>query len=236
MLAVLAGLVLATTGCIKLEQSLTINKDGSAALDVSYGMAEATILQMQQMSQMGDPGEKKEDKNDFEFDEAKVKSKLAALEKDGVVVKSVATSVKDGWKYMNIKLEGKSIAALKKTEFLNEMSLAKDDKGNYVLQMNDKKDKAAGGDEMNEQMMAQMGPMFAGFRAVMKVKVPGKIVETDAGEKTDDTATWTYDMEKDPKALMKAEKDHAKIVFAAPGVTLPVLKGGKEDIAPPASK
>ena len=48
--------------------------------------------------------------------------------------------------------------------------------------------------------------MMKGFKAVIRVKTPGRILETNASEKKERQAAWTYDLDRDPDALEKAQK------------------------------
>ena len=47
--------VVALTGCIKMEQDITLNKDGSGNVKFVYGMSEQTIKQMEAMKEMSRP-------------------------------------------------------------------------------------------------------------------------------------------------------------------------------------
>jgi hypothetical protein len=69
-----------------------------------------------------------------------------------------------------------------------------------------------------------MNTVMKGFRAVIRVKTPGKILQTNAPEKDERSATWTYDVEKDPQALKKVQQASMQIVFAGEGLKIPEFK------------
>ncbi|NCC51654.1 MAG: hypothetical protein EOM20_10605 [Spartobacteria bacterium] len=238
-LNVLLGLLLAATvGCIKVEQDLTIDKDGSGSMVVQYGMAEQSIAQMEAMKEMAEnmpdvEGEEApDDDNPFDFDEETIREQFKALEKDGVKLTSVKSEAKDGWKYMNIAFSFEDLNALAKTDFFkgSAISLTKDAEGNYVLvQKSGNMTGMNQGDvemdpEMEKMMLQQMAPMFAGMRIAMTIKTPGKILETNASVRDgDDKASWIYDVDKDPNCILQMQKADIRVVFEGEGVTLPEI-------------
>lgn len=232
-LAAAVGCLLVGAGCMKVDQTLSIHKDGSAELQVSYGMSEQTVEQMKAMQAMGekDKGEKPE-ANPFDFDEAKIREQMKPMEKEGVKLLEVKTEKKDGWQFMHLKLAIDSLPNLMKTEFFKDdaLTLTRNADGNYVFEQ---KSGGEGNDEqMNEEMMKQMLPMFAGFRAAMTIKTPSDIIETNATEKGDKSASWIYDVDKDPSALMKAQKANMRLVFSGKGLNLPEIKAKAAAPAP----
>jgi hypothetical protein len=43
--------------------------------------------------------------------------------------------------------------------------------------------------------------IFSGFRILIKVRVPGRIVSASTFRKTDHSATWSFDIRRNPNAL-----------------------------------
>jgi len=235
----LALLLVVSVGCIKIDQDLTINKDGSGTMAVRYGMSEQTITQMEAMKEMTknmpqmEGEEVPEDENPFDFDEETIREGFKELEKDGIKLESVKSETKDAWKYMDITFSFKDLNALAETEFFkgSSLSLTKNDEGNYVLvqESGDMTGMNPGGDaemdpEMQKMMMKQMAPMFAGMRVAMTINTPGKIIETNASEKKgDDSASWIYDVDKDPDCILDMQKSTVRIVFEGKGIDLPEI-------------
>ncbi|MDD2237880.1 MAG: hypothetical protein PHP44_05430 [Kiritimatiellae bacterium] len=237
MILMLAGLI---SGCVKMDQTLTINDDGSASVEMSYGMSEAMVNQMEAMKKMSaSMGEEEEEDDSFDFDEQSIRDRFAGLKEEGITLDSVSTEVKDGWKYINMKYSTKDLAALAKTDLAenSKMSLKKNADGNYVL-LQKNSDYNMGDDseetspEMKEMMMKQMLPMMKGMQVAFRVKVPGEIIESNATEVQGKEVAWVYDVDKDPSFILNADKmEDMKVVFSGKGLSLEDIEitGSDED-------
>lgn len=221
----LAALV-ALTGCIKMEQDITLNKDGSGSFKLMYAMSEQTINQMKAMAQMGaEEGVEVESNDDLEFDEEKVRAKFEGYKDQGITLKSAKSETKDGWKYMRIAGDFQDIAKLTEAEVMGDgsFSISKNAEGNYVISSK------MGGEDMGmedadaEQMKAML-PMLAGLRMSLKVTTPTKIISTTAPAKTDNSAEWVFDADTDPESILKMGQTRMEIVFDGEGVTIPEVK------------
>ncbi len=246
-LVIIAALAMGLVGCIKVDQTLSLNKDGSGQLAIKYGMSEQTIAQMEAMKKMaenmpkpeGTEAEADDDAEDspFDFDEAKIRAKLEKLDPKGITVKSVTSEVKDGWKYMNVSIEFKDLNALLETDFYdnNTLSLTKNAEGNYELLQQSEDynmggpDKDAMDPEMEKQMLQQMAPLLKGMSVAMRVVLPTEVLDTNATEKNGNEVSWIYDMDKDPDLLMKMDKTSMRVVFSGKDVNLPEIKPEPED-------
>jgi len=219
-------LAVSLSGCLKVDQTLTINKDGSGQMEMSYSMQESTIRQMEAMSQMeaaqGEEGSGS-GAEQFEFNEEALRKQFAGAEERGIKVESIDSKTESGWRTMHVKLSFKDLSALAGTEMMedNVFSLKKNAKGNYVLVQKTGEEGAEAGDEaMPPEMMAQMAPMFAGMRIVQRVKVPGKVVSTNATENDGSTASWIFDIDKDPAVINKIQNLKMEIEFEGSGLDL----------------
>ena len=138
--ACIAGVFLASTlaGCIKVDQTLILDKDGSGTVDLTYGMSEESISQgrdiARNMFDSSNPGSSSPIMP-FDFSDEDVRSDFKEFERDGVVLKSLKTEARDGWKFRRMVIGFKSLAGLAKAGFLADrnISLAKDPRGNYVF-------------------------------------------------------------------------------------------------------
>ena len=219
--------LLALCGCLKMEQEVTLNKDGSGEVDIMYAMSEQTVQQLKAMSEMAEQsgGEVTSTQDSFEFDEAKVKKKFDALKDEGITLKKVKSETKGGWKYMYITADFKDISKLKKMDEFDDssMTITKNADGNYVIDSGMSQGEMGEGMDNPEQMKAML-PMLAGMRIVMKFNTPGKIIETTAPIKDKKSAEWVFDVDKDPDTFMKMSNSEMKIVFDGKGCTIPELK------------
>ncbi len=220
--------VVALTGCIKMDQDITLNKDGSGNVKFTYGMSEQTINQVKAMAEMNrqtEGEEQTEESNPFEFDEAKVKKEFEALKDKGITLNSVKTTTEDGWKYMNVDFDFKDIAQLNDADVMGDspIMISKNDAGNYVITSKMSGDEMGGGEENAEQMKAML-PMLAGMRIALKINTPGPIISTTAPVKTADSAQWVFDIDKDPDSILNMSKTKMEVVFDGKGCTIPELK------------
>jgi len=215
--------LIALSGCIKMEQDITLNKDGSGNIKFMYAMSEQTINQMKAMAEMGaEEGVEVETDDAFEFDEAKVKKNFEDLKDQGITLKSVKSETRDGWKYMHIDFDFEDIAKLNETEVVGDspINISKNEDGNYVITSD-----MGGGDmsmeDADQEQMKAMLPMLAGMRIGLKVTTPTKIISTTAPNKTDNSAEWVFDVDADPDSLMKMGQSKMEVVFDGTGVTIP---------------
>lgn len=229
VLAVGASLALALTGCIKVEQTLSLDANGSGTIEFTYGMAEASLAQMKAMteSMMAEGEEGDADTMPFAFDEEDVREQFKEYEPDGVTLLSVKQETRDGWKYTRMKVRFETLAGLGQTGFLADrgFSLLKNAEGNYVFTQ------AASGngnegmpDTDDPTVNAAMAEMMKGFRVVVRVQTPSRILETNAPDKTDRSAAWVFDLEEDAQTLKKMQNARLRIVFEGKGLTIPEFR------------
>lgn len=230
----IVALVFAVTGCIKVDQTLTLNKDGSGTLDMRYGMSEQAIAQVEAMEKMGqamqENGGEALDMDakrpfDLDFDEAKVREEFEAEGLEGVELVSVKSESVDGWRFMEMQLAFDNLTALKQTNYFDdsELSLSKDAEGNYVLTQRSTDNASAGDTEdMDPQMLEQMGAMFAGMRIANRFVVPTEIVETNATNVDGRSAAWDYDIGEDPAILTKLQNFDMRVVFSSEGASIAI--------------
>lgn len=221
----LAG-VLSLTGCIKMDQDITLNKDGSGNVKFMYGMSEQTVNQMKAMAQMGaEEGEDAETDDLFEFEEGKVKETFAELKDQGITLNNARTETKGGWKYMYIDFDFADVSKLNGTEVMGDspFSIVKNYDGNYVISTKMGGDELGMGDADPEQMKMMM-PMMAGMRMAFKITTPNKIISTTAPVKSGNSAQWVFDIDSDPDSILNIGKTKMEVVFDGTGVTIPEVE------------
>lgn len=230
----IALIAAAACGCIKFDQTITLNKDGSGEAKVVYAMTQQTIDQFKAMEEAGkkmaEGGEGSvSSESPFEFDKAKLEEQFKKYQDLGVTLKSAETTDKDGWKYMTLVMEFKDVSKLKDTEIFKDskISIVKDAAGNYVISAPMGSEKLGQGAENEEQMKAML-PMFKGMRIALTLNTPTDIIETTSKVKSARSASWVYDLDADPNALLTMNKDEVKVVFDGKGVTIPEVKPAVE--------
>ena len=216
--------IIALTGCIKMEQDITLNKDGSGNVKFVYGMSEQTLKQMEAMKQMSqsEDGAEADDDNPFEFNEDEVKKEFEAMKDQGITLNSVKTTKEDGWQYMNIDFDFKDVTKLEDTSVFENVTIIKNADGNYVVSSKMDSDDM-GGDEGAEQMKAML-PMLSGMRIAIKINTPNAIISTTAPIKSKNSAEWVFDVDKDPDSFLNMSKTDMEVIFGGAGCTIPEIK------------
>ena len=219
--------IIALTGCLKMEQDITLNKDGSGNVKFVYGMSEQTIKQMESMKEMSKSmakeGEEAEDDNDFEFDVDKVKKGFEEMKAQGITLNSATVTTEDGWTYMNIDFDFKDVSKLDDTPVFKNVSIIKNADGNYVITSKMDSNNMGGGDAGAEQMKAML-PMLSGMRIAIKINTPNAIISTTAPIKTKNSAEWVFDVDKDPDSFLNMSKTNMEVIFGGAGCTIPEVK------------
>lgn len=215
-------------GCVKVDQEITLNKDGSGRVSMMYAMSEQSIQQMEAMAEMmAQQGGEGSQSDSLNFDQAKVEKEFEGLKDKGIKLKSVKSEVKDGWRYIYIVFNFQDISRLKDTSLFkdSEMTITKNADGNYVISsVVSGQGMGPGGENKMEDIPPQMMAMFQGMRIAMKFNTPGTIIETTAPIKGKKSAAWVFDVDKDPEALSKMSGKEMRIVFEGKGCAIPEIK------------
>lgn len=211
------GLLLAAhLGCVRVEQTITLNPDGSGVLAVQYGMSLETVADLEaRMKAESENGEAPPSL--LSFDESQVREDFRELEPQGIALQDIRTWESDGFKYMRLGVRFSSLAALSKTEFLSDRNfiLRRTPENNYEFRQT-----SPPGDPAQAEAQGMMSGMLAGFRAELAVEVPGPIVEANADAREERRAVWVFDLEKDPRALSRAQQMDLRVVFSGAGLSL----------------
>ncbi|HBA84410.1 MAG TPA: hypothetical protein DCZ95_09985 [Verrucomicrobia bacterium] len=207
----LAGLLLA--GCVKVDQTLTLEADGSGVVQLAFGVSEQTAAQMDNLAR--ETGIESEQAFPSASSEEDIRQDFKEYEPLGVSLESVQTETIDGWKYRRLKIRFASLEGLAQTPLMSErpMSLRRLPDGNYELLQ-----------AVSEQVLPETAPdanaqdFMKGFHAVLRFRMPGTILESSAPEHSGNEASWVFDLAQDPDAIKKAEKATIRIVFSGKGL------------------
>jgi hypothetical protein len=225
-LGLVLGALLALTGCIKVDQTLTLNADGTGTLALRYGMSEQTLAQLKAMEQMAaqaEEGLRVEQETPFEFDPEQVRAEFEADKPDGVELTALSSEVVDGWKYIDLTVAFDDIRALKRTELFedSELGIERLSNGHYLITQRGGGDEEMPSDMEGQALMQQMATMLAGFRIVQTIVVPGDILDSNATAVDGRRASWVFDIAEDPNVLTKLNQTDLTLTFAGDGVKLP---------------
>ncbi len=218
------GAIVALSGCVKMEQDITLNKDGSGNVKFMYAMSEQMISQMEMMAQMGAEEDMEVDDDAMEFDEAKVRKSFEELKDQGITLNSVRSESRGGWKYMHVDFDFQDVAKLGETEAMGEspVIITRNEDGNYVITSTmGGEDIGLGDEEMDPAQMQMMMPMLSGMRIAVKINTPTNIISTTAPVKTARSAQWVFDADEDPESIMKMGQTRMEVIFDGRGVSIP---------------
>lgn len=228
-----ASLLVALAGCVKVEQTLALSRDGSGTIDITYGMSEENAAQMTSFLAEGVRDEAEglngaAMASPFDFNDDDVRRDFKEYETDGVVLESVKTETRDGWRYRNLVIRFKNLEGLARTGFLSDqsISLTRDARGNYVFVQSAGPSGTVpeGLPDLAETVDPIASPWLEGFRAVIRIRTPGRILETNAPDHDGQSAAWTFDLDSNPRALQEAQRLSMRVVFEGRGVKIADFK------------
>ena len=233
--ALLAALVAVASGCLKIDDTLTINKDGSGSLHMVYAMPQSSIAQLESMKTLmgqmqmasGQAASSNEVRSMFVFDEAGIRKQLAPFAARGVAIERLQIQDRQDWQYVDLQLQFKSLDALFDTVYFQDfdVSLSKNKDGNYVLLVRTPEDKSTPKVKVGDpETQKALSPVLTGLRMVARVVPPARIVETNAARKTDLSATWEIDYDREPRSVEQLQDLRIYLMFDGQGLTLPDFK------------
>lgn len=238
--AMLAVLVLAASGCVQMNMSTTIDKDGSGTMEMTMTLSQVVSESLEDLKTMQGAEELADMDQLMSLD----KDELQKRVKDhGVKIKTLDRSPIDGREGVRIvldfqDLEGLSYAMRELTGEGEGLAVVDLGDGTYALRSHDygwpeePEDEEEAVDmspaEMDPEMMGKqmelMGKMMAAMgemEFVMKMTVPGDIVRTSATRTEGRTAIWTVNQSNMMSAGADMEPD---VVFSAKGLKMKTVK------------
>jgi len=235
----LALLPLLSAGCIQMEHDLRISDDGSANYRLVYAISEPAIARFRAMFKLKDdlavaagetpPGKELEPLLAAFLDpeEAEIRKQLEAFAEAGVSIKSIHQETRAAWRHIELELEVANLATLAGNPFFarHGFDLSRNDEGQYVWSRSPHITDVGGIPATpSATELDELTPILAGFKTVVKVTPPGRILSTTAFRTTLQTAAWEFDFNRQPTAVQTLLRQHFHIVFDAPRATLPVLR------------
>jgi hypothetical protein len=237
---VLASLLLTSAGCFRLEQTLSLNRDASGQYDVNYSIAERTIGRVhavlkarQEMTKPGDEAGEPVEQDYYarlflDPDEKQLAQELKKHEQYGVTVERLSVRSAGEQRHVTMILRFRDIAELQKAKLFQEygFSLGRIRGGHY--QFYRPGHELADGmpvDITRPAILKFLSPILGGFRVRTEVRMPGRILRTNAHAKSPYAARWQFDSASDPRAPVRAMGEDMVIVFDGRGLDLPFVEG-----------
>lgn len=215
------------TGCIKIDMTLAVARDGSGTLRAVYGMPSFLVKQMeltrQWTSALGQAGGGATNvvlpapDIPMLFDADILKTRFALMEADGLSLKGLKVREQGGWRYVDFDLAFGSLASLVKQSFFREcgVSFTHPDESTCKLQVALPRvgvtEEAAGA--ANPDALAAITPFLNGMRIVVRLDLPGDIRNSSSVLSDSRRATWQWDFDKDAAVLGRLTRDRIIVVF-----------------------
>lgn len=225
-LILMTGLLFSGLGCVKIDASVIIERDGSGSLHAIYGMPTYIIKQAElarQLSRSLDlaAGQTNASSIDLDlpylYDEGILKAKFAALAKEGLSVESVKTREQGGWNYVDFTLKFTTLESLFKQSFFRDFGVIYkhlDEKsGKLTISLPQAGSTPDIVSVVTQESLNKLTPFFNGFRVVARLGLPGEIRNSNSLMSDSRRATWEWDFDKDSEALARLARDKIVVVF-----------------------
>lgn len=235
-LAVLAASLL-TASCIRIEQSVTLQSSGATSIFIHYSVSRRAAEQMNAMNQLGRALLKANGEVDsapdaglaliFEPSEEALRAKFAEYKSAGVVLTDLRVENRDTWRHVYLTILIDDLVAASQTDLFPYFgfSLLKTQSGNYVF---GRAGNIAGGsgdvDFSDPETIKTLSPLLAGLKYSLTVNTPGKIIETNAPQKSNISATWDIDFDKDLDTFAGFQNKNLTLVFEGKGLEFPTVR------------
>ena len=211
------------SGCIQVEQTLTLNPDGSGVVDLSYALSEDQAASLHALATELYEQDGEDHSSVFDASDEEIRKEFKEYEVHGVVLQSVQTGQAGGRKQRRLVISFQSLEGLARSGFLSDrqVSLVRNAQGDYVFTQAGtagNSDELLMANEMAEDPMA--AEMMQGFRVTLRIRTPSRILNTNAPEKTDRVATWRFDLDRDPKAVERVANLKTQVSFEGKGLNI----------------
>lgn len=232
-------MMLAISGCLKVDQTLTLEKNGSGNLEILYSIPEQTVTQMKSMFKLRDQmdtvlgqtsPQTKEDEFErtfFDPSEEQIKRLVKKYEKFGITVDMLKVETRNAARNVSLKLVFADLGQVAKADFFprHGFSLFRNNDNTYTFSRSPDNDETIlKPNEITPESAGLLTPVLSGFRVSLKVNTPGKILESNASRKTLYNAAWIFEFDKDPNAVELLQNLSMKIVFDGKGSKIPEVR------------
>ncbi|MFC1451867.1 hypothetical protein ACFLSJ_00820 [Verrucomicrobiota bacterium] len=231
-------------GCLDVEQQLILNGDASGSLEVRYSILEESISQIdammkieREMARVAGETADAEDGREWERlflnprneDLAK---KLKQYEKYGVTVDELTVNARGARRHVHLKVVFGNLAKVSQTDVFAQhgFSLIRGPKGSYAIYrppVSTEYDQTA--DFSDPETVALLRPLLSGFRFLLTIQTPGRVLRTTAPRRTFNSASWEFEFDRDPNALVALQSQQFSVIFEGTGLSLPEIRRRKAE-------
>ena len=234
LLACIAG-----SGCLQVEQTLTLEADGSGEIEVKYAVSERAISQLEAMRKLKGQLARaagKEDEEDaasayaYRFllpREDDIRQECERYTDLGIEIERLRVQTRNAWRHVDLKLTFERLDALAKTEAFQYVgfTVARNREGHYVFYRQSQPDPRFDPPDLgNPAVQKMLTPILGGFRVLIRLHTPTRILKTNAPQRSTRSCFWVYDFARDPQAVAEVQRQKLITVFDGTGVTLPEVR------------
>ena len=224
-------------GCIKLDLTLTLSREGSAIVMANYSIPKQTISNLNTMLNVkkkltvftenpaGEDFTEEFLKLVLNSSETEIKQEFTNFGKYGITLNYLSVDITGDQRYVRCEFTVTNIANLAKIPLLlnSALSLTKEPDGNYSLFHPElaKLINSESSDIISEDARV---PLLERFKLSIRVNCPTPILKTNAHRKSQTSALWVFDSDNDPSAFRTFHRQQFYIKFVGTGLKLPELK------------
>ena len=237
-----ATLVLAG-GCVQIESSLSIEPNGSGRLHYVYGMSDQMLAQLDGMRSLARQLDDAQGKpsgvatnqdlaTPSPFEESAVRKALKAYESYGIALESLKFTRRNDWKFVDVVVSFKNVAALSRAPFLGDTVFELTQPAEGACRLTQKYLNGAEPlDITDPEIQKNVMPILAGLKVTVAVTTPGRILESNAQKRAEQTVMWEVDIDRNPEVIRNYQRDGLYVAFEAKG--LKIDAGAKDGGAAP---
>lgn len=214
----LAGLFAA--GCLTVEETIVLDKDGSGAVVLQYAAEEALLPAMggaQDVIQEWQESlfSRNTPPRNWMFNETLVRD---TFRKDGVTVKEYVSSVAGGRRTVRVVCAAPDMQKALAGGMFGDFTYIKTEQGEFRLRIN-MPVPPPDAVPPDDATVARIKAATKGLKIVFAVQTPSKILEAAGAEVTGNVARWTFDAERDDSFLRASPRVEVRFAGPAPDAT-----------------
>jgi hypothetical protein len=227
---------LAVSGCMTVEHDLRIEANGSGTYTLNYAIAENAIVQFRAIDILTRDLAASRNEPDLvaplhpvlkamlDPREETIRKALARYKTAGVKVKHLAVGVRNAWRRVDLTVAFDDLKKLEDTDFfrVHGFELQREADGGYIFwrrpHANTQHNAAAA---LDPPAAKQLDPILRGFKTSVRITVPGRIVNSSALRTSLYTASWVFDFDANPNALVALQEQPFRIAFDGSSARLP---------------
>lgn len=235
---ILAALLPFASGCLKGSFTLDINRDRSGSFEANYAVSETAISQIssliqvsRQLEALSSSVKRNEQKEDIMLflnpDETRLRQLISRYEKDGVRLDKLKIRSKDSRRSVDLRVEFTDIVKLAKTDFFPDIgfSLYRKPSGDYIFFRKNLASEQSSADILKTpEMQRLINPFLSGMEVSVKLRAPGRILQTNAHNHGLKSATWIFEHDKNPGAFEALQKQEYIAVIDGSELSIPDIR------------